>query len=151
MNPLATDVPDAAAETTQRHLILRAGEYLCALPLSSVRRVVRALSVRPLPGSSDELRGLAEFAGEPLPVLDLARLLDAPPGATSDYPVTVVAWAGPDTDRELVGLNADAALEVAEIPVDRVVAGSGGVVFGEVSLGDDVARVINLRALGGEA
>lgn len=150
MTAQAESARDTAPEPTQKHLVVRAGEYLCALPLESVRRVVRALSVRPLAGSSEELKGLSEFAGEPLPVLDLAKLVDAPPGATPEYPVTIVAWAGPDSDRELVGLNADAALEVREISTRKVAAGAGGVILGEVSLDDEVARVINLRALGGE-
>ena len=43
------------------HLLVRAGEYACALPLAQVRRVVRSLTVHPLPGAAGELEGLAEF------------------------------------------------------------------------------------------
>lgn len=137
--------------TSSPYLLVRSGEYLCALPLASVRRVVRALTVRPLPGSSEELKGLAEFAGEPLPVVDLARLVGAPPGANPDYPVTVVAWAGPPDARELIGLAADVALEVVELPARSVVAaGEAGVIFGETSVGDEPVRVLDLEALGGE-
>ena len=60
---------------------MRAGEYACALPLAAVRRVVRALTVHPLPGAAGELEGLAEFGGEPLPVLNLARLVNALAGS----------------------------------------------------------------------
>lgn len=130
------------------HLLVRTGEYLCALPLSSVRRVVRALTVRPLPGSAEELKGLAEFAGEPLPVVDLAKLVGAPPGATPDYPVTVVAWAGPPDARELIGLTADAALEVVELKSSAVVTGEGGVVQGEANVEGEPVRVLNLEILG---
>lgn len=134
----------------RRHLLVRSGEYLCALPLSSVRRVVRALAVRPLPGSAEELKGLAEFAGEPLPVVDLARLVGAPQGANPEYPVTVVAWAGPEDARELIGLAADSALEVVQLPPQSVVAGEGGVIFGEASVDGEPVRVLNLEALGAE-
>lgn len=133
------------------HLLVRSGEFLCALPLSSVRRVVRALAVRPLPGSSEELKGLAEFAGEPLPVVDLARLVGAAPGANPEYPVTVVAWAGPPDSQELIGLAADAALEVIELPARSVVGGEGGVIFGEANVEGEPVRVVNLEALGGDA
>lgn len=129
------------------YLKVRAGEYLCALPLERVRRVVQALPARPLPGSADELLGLAEFTGEPLPILDLSRLVDAPAGATPDYPVTIVAWAGPDADRELVGLAADAALEVVLIAPEDVVAGLGGAVVGEVAVRGEAVRVVDLAAL----
>lgn len=132
------------------HLLVRTGEYLCALPLSSVRRVVRALTVRPLPGSAEELKGLAEFAGEPLPVIDLAKLVGAPPGANPDYPVTIVAWAGPQDARELIGLTADNALEVIDLPARSVVAGEGGVIAGEANVEGEPVRVLDLESLGGE-
>ena len=56
-------------------------------------------------------------------MLNLARLVSAPPGANPAYPVTVVVWVGPAEARELVGLAADAALEVVEVPPAAVVAG----------------------------
>jgi len=130
------------------HLLVRAGDTVCALPLQSVRRVMRALSVHPLPGAAPELKGLAEFAGEPLPVLDLARLVGAGPGAMRPFPVTIVAWAGPPATREAVGLAAEAALEVAAVPPESVVGGDGGFVVGEASVGDEVVRVLDLEALG---
>jgi chemotaxis signal transduction protein len=140
--------PVAESSVTRAHLLARAGEVVCALPLDAVRRVVKALPVHPLPGSAGELTGLAEFAGEPLPVLDLARLVGAAPGANPAYPVTIIAWAGPDDARELVGLNADTALEVVAMEADAVVMVEGGVTAGEVSLGDEVVRVLDLVALG---
>lgn len=135
-------------DSGRAYLKVRAGEYLCALPLERVRRVVQALPVRPLPGSADELLGLAEFTGEPLPIIDLGRLVDAPAGATPDYPVTIVSWAGPDADRELIGLAADAALEVVLIAPQDVVAGRGGAVVGEVAVAGEPVRVVDLAALG---
>lgn len=131
------------------HLLVRAGELVCALPLGAVRRVVRALPVYPLPGAAPELRGLAEFAGEPMPVLDLARLIDAPTGAHPAHPVTVVVWLGPPESRTMVGLSADAALEVAEVSPAALVGG-GGLVRGEVGIHGQVVRVLDLEALGKE-
>ena len=147
----ANPVADAARAETRgtSHLLVRAGEVLCALPLHGVRRVVRALPTYPLPGAAPELLGLAEFAGEPLPVLDLGRLLSAPPGATPTLPVTVVVWVGPPVARELVGLAADEAREVIELPLDRLVAGNGGLVRGEISFTGEAIRVFDLDALGG--
>jgi chemotaxis signal transduction protein len=136
------------AEAT--HLLVRAGEYVCALPLAVVRRVVRALPLHPLPGSAPELRGLAELAGEPLPVLDLGRLARAPQGANPAHPVTIVAWAGPEGARELIGLAADAALDVAQLDAAAVLGGDGGLIQGETLVGGQLVRVINLEALGQE-
>ncbi|HKV07532.1 MAG TPA: chemotaxis protein CheW [Thermoanaerobaculia bacterium] len=145
----SAELPTARDEAS--HLLVRAGEYVCALPLSSVRRVVRALTVHPLPGATDELLGLAEFGGEPLPVLNLARLINAPPGANPSYPVTIVVWAGAADSREMVGLSADAALEVVKVQRDSIVAGDGGFLLGEAPLKGDVVRVVNLEAFGREA
>ena len=136
--------------STGSHLLVQAGEYVCALPLVSVRRVVRSLTVHPLPGSAPELEGLAEFGGEPLPVLNLARMVNAAPGANPSYPVTVVVWAGPTDAREIMGLAVDAALEVADVPSSSVVAGGGGFLVGEAPVAGRVVRVLNLEALGRE-
>lgn len=136
--------------TTGSHLLVQAGEYVCALPLVSVRRVVRSLTVHPLPGSAPELEGLAEFGGEPLPVLNLARMVNASPGANPAYPVTVVVWAGAAESREIMGLSVDAALEVADVPPASVVAGGGGFLLGEAPVAGRVVRVLNLEALGRE-
>jgi len=138
----------AAPRAAGSHLLVRAGDYVCALPLTSVRRVVRALPIHPLPGSTAELKGLSEFGGEPLPVLDLARLIAAPPGANPAFPVTIVAWAGPAEAREMVGLSADAALEVVDVPLSSVVGGDGAFVLGEASVGGEIVRVLDLEALG---
>ena len=147
--PLET--PERAARREGTHLLVRAGEYACALPLSAVRRVVRAVTVHPLPGAAGELEGLAEFAGEPLPVLNLARLVNAPPGANPAFPVTVVVWGGPAAAREMIGLAADAALEVVHVPPASLVAGDGGLLLGEAPIRGEVVRVLNLEALGREA
>lgn len=132
----------------RRYLMVRAGEDLCVLPLERVRRVVRDLQVVPLPGASAELKGLAEFGGEPLAVLDLTRVVGAARGANPQYPVTVVAVAGPRDHPELVGLSVDAALEVVEVEADAVVAGGEGIVRGDVAIADQPVRVISLAALG---
>ncbi|MGE5234325.1 MAG: chemotaxis protein CheW [Acidobacteriota bacterium] len=142
----------AAARATVAHLLVSAGGVVCGVPLDAVRRVVRALAVQPLPGSSRELLGLAEFAGEPLPVLDLAALVaggTSAPGGPS--PVTVVVWAGPQDDRELVGLAVEAALEVRPLEIAAVVPSASGLVRGEVGLEEAVVRVLDLRLLGSAA
>jgi len=155
---IASESPSRSAKGSNRlgglstgsHLLVQAGEYVCALPLVSVRRVVRSLTVHPLPGSAPELEGLAEFGGEPLPVLNLARMVNAAPGANPSYPVTIVVWAGPTEAREIMGLAVDAALEVADVPSSAVVTGGGGFLLGDAPVAGRVVRVLNLEALGRE-
>ena len=131
-----------------RALLVAAGESLCAIPVDQVRRVVRALPVHPLPGASGQLLGLAAFTGEPIPVLDLGRLLDAPPGGRPAAPVTVLAWTGSAGSRELVGLAADAALEIVEIASGEVVSPGTGLLFGEATVAGRTVRLMNLEMLG---
>ncbi|MEO7794787.1 MAG: chemotaxis protein CheW, partial [Thermoanaerobaculia bacterium] len=87
---------------------------VAALPASAVRRVVRGARLHPLPGAGPGLVGLAEFAGEPLAILDLAHLLGGE-RRNSRPPVTVVTWLGSGEERELVGLGVDDAIEVTEL------------------------------------
>lgn len=148
-----SSVPEPAVEEGDgsriaSHLLVRAGQRVCALPIAAVRRIVRALTVHPLPGASEELLGLSEFAGEPLPVVSLARLIQAPAGANPVHPVTVVVWVGEGAQREPLGLAADAALDVVALPPGGIVGGDGGLIRGEAPVGDEVVRVLDLTALG---
>jgi chemotaxis signal transduction protein len=149
----AIHLPEGATpeQAMMSHLLVRAGQYLCALPLGEVRRVLRGVVVHPLPGASAELRGLAEFGGEPLAVLDLAKLVRAPQGANPLYPVTVIAWIGRGDSRELVGLATDGALDVVRLAAEASVGGDGGLIRGEAVVAGDVVRVLDLAAFGGVA
>jgi len=131
-----------------RFLLVRAGDALCALPLDQVRRVVRALVVHALPGSSNELLGLAEFGGEPLPVLELARLVGGSGDATRAAAVTVVARLGRVEPAEIVGLQADEALEIVELPAATAgaAATARGVLAGEALAGGRRVSVLDLAA-----
>ncbi len=134
--------------SAQRCLLVRAGDQQCALPLERVRRVVRALQVHPLPGAAPELLGLAEYGGEPLPVLDLARLIAASPVGAGAAAVTVIVTAGPRGASELVGLAADAALDIVEAPLAGLAGADHALVVGEVLLAGRPVRVLDLGMLG---
>lgn len=145
------DAPKANEPSTDPrsgHLLVRVGEQICAVPVGAVRRVVRALAVHPLPGARAELAGLAEFAGEPLPVLDLGRLIGAPIGPHPLFPVTVVVWSRTADGREAIGLAADEALEVVDLSASSWLPAAGFLV-GEALVGDLVVRVLDPDQLGG--
>jgi chemotaxis signal transduction protein len=108
--------------TAAPYLLVRTGDLLAALPAAAVRRVVRGARLHPLPGAGAGLVGLAEFAGEPLAVLDLAHLLGQE-ARTSRPAVTVVTWLGDGDERELVGLGVDEAIEVAELDPSALALG----------------------------
>lgn len=132
----------------RRFLLLSAGNRLAAVDVRQVRRILRALPTVPLPGGQPELLGLAEFAGEPLLVLDLAQLIGAKPGQPSSFPVTVVVWVGPPSQRELVGLAADAAVDLVFLTREQVAPTGEGLVVGEAALPQGTAEVLDLSRLG---
>jgi chemotaxis signal transduction protein len=129
--------------TTTPYLLVRCGERVAALPAAAVRRVVRGARLHPLPGAGPGLVGLAEFAGEPLAVLDLAQLLGDERGS-SRPPVTVVTWLGSGSERELVGLGVDDAIEVADLDPSALALGTALV-------GGRPVLVVDTERLGVEA
>lgn len=130
-----------------RYLVLQAGQVRCAVPVHQVRRVVRAVPVYALPGSTQDLLGLAEIEGEPIPVLDLARLIQAPPGGTPACPVYIIAETGSSNRRERIALAADAAEEIVMLPPGGLAGPAAGLIQGEAVAGGQPVRVLNLAAL----
>lgn len=128
-----------------RCLLVRTGEVLCAIPIDQVRRVVRALRVSAVPDAAPELLGVAEYSGEPVVVLDLAQLVDAPPAGTPEFPITVVTRSGDD---ELIGLAADEALRFVEVPASDALVSTSGPVAGEVVLDGQAVRLLDVTRLG---
>ncbi len=129
--------------TTTPYLLVRLGERLAALPALAVRRVVRGARLHPLPGAGPGLVGLAEFAGEPLAILDLAQLL-GDERENSRPPVTVVTWLGSGADRELVGLGVDDAIEVVELD-------PAALALGQALVGGRPVVVVDTERLGAAA
>ncbi len=127
-----------------RYLLVATGAHRCALPIGRVRGIVPSLGVFPLPTTDPNLLGLAEYAGEPLPVFDLAGVVGAPPGGAAEFPVTVVVWVGSEQEREAVALAADGVLRLAELPVTPHEAGTGEVVDEVVELDGTVVHVLDL-------
>jgi purine-binding chemotaxis protein CheW len=59
-------------------LVVRTADRVCALPLAIVDEIMRPLPTDPLPDVPRFVRGLAVIRGNPVPVLDLGRLLGEP-------------------------------------------------------------------------
>ncbi len=125
------------------YLLVRVGDRIAALPAIAVRRVVRGARLHPLPGAGPGLIGLAEFAGEPLAVLDLAQLLGQPRHGSRPL-VTVVTWLGSGEERELIGLGVDDAIEVTELD-------SSALALGQALVGGRPVLVVDTEQLGVEA
>ena len=65
-------------------LIFRARGRLCAVALEHVLETMRPLPVDTVPGVPGCVSGLAVLRGAAVPVIDVARLLGAPPGVAPE-------------------------------------------------------------------
>lgn len=131
-------------------LLVRVGALSCALPASDVVRVVRGLPCHPVPGSQAHLIGLAQYGGEPLPVLDLHALVE---GGVSGvrHRSTVILGRGRRRDRSVLGLAVDDALRIVDLPDTAATDGALELVTDSVEVEGEAVKVLNTeRLLGGE-
>lgn len=62
-------------------LLVRAGERVCALPLSAVAEIMRPLPIKAVPQMPPIVEGLSVVRGEPVPVVRLECLLGGAPSS----------------------------------------------------------------------
>jgi|GEM_PF-2801591 chemotaxis signal transduction protein len=139
---------NAVPTKTVRFLLVQAAGIDYLLPLDRVRRVHAGLRLHPFPGAAPVVAGLAEVGGEPLVVLDLARLAGAANSSTPATPLTVIAHVGPPTALELAGLAVADVLDIVEVPAEALARVRDGVVSGEAVAAGRTARVLDLEVVG---
>lgn len=134
-----------AGQEDRRFLLVRSGSLKCALPASDVVRIVRGLISYPVPGSQPRLLGLAQYGGEPLPVLDLHAVVDGSPSG-SRHRSTVILGRGQRRDRPLLGLAVDDVLQVVTLASESVASvESEAIAYAEIE--DDEVKVLDTRRL----
>lgn len=82
-----------------------------ALPAATVREVVRAVAIQPLPKAPEFVDGVVNFRGTIVPVLDVRRRCRRPAAPLHPDQHFIMAWAGP----RLVALRVDRALDVVSV------------------------------------
>ncbi len=132
--------------TVSAHLVVRAGGRCCGLPLPAVRRVVRELTLHPVPASARRLLGLAQFGGEPLAVVDLATLIGEVAGHGG---LTVVLDRRRGRGGAGLGLAVDAVLGVRRLgpPQGPCREASSAVVTGEVASADGPVLLLDAERI----
>jgi purine-binding chemotaxis protein CheW len=80
---VARDLPLSAPSATLEVLLLAVRDRAYALPVAVVGECMRPLPLAPWTGAPDYVLGIATIRGEPVPVLDPARLAG---GASDDPP-----------------------------------------------------------------
>jgi len=129
---------------------VRAGGRCCGLPLAAVRRIVRELTLHPVPASDRHLLGLSQFGGEPLAVVDLATLLGEVAGHGG---LTVVLDRRRSHGGAALGLAVDAVLGVRRLgtPPEPCRGAPSPVVTGEVEGPDGPVLLLDAERILGDA
>jgi len=94
--------------------VMRVGNAIYALDVAQMREVVRWQTITPLPVAPRLIEGVIDLRGAVVPVVDLARALQA--GAVTASATARIAIV--ESDGLVLGLAVDAALEV--ISVDAI-------------------------------
>ncbi|MEW5847809.1 MAG: chemotaxis protein CheW [Myxococcota bacterium] len=133
-------------------LTFEVGGQCYALPSRSVREVLRAVSIVPLPSGPRVVEGIINVRGSVVPVLDIRSRFRLPPKSLEHTDHLVVAWAG----RRVVAIRADRAQDVLRIDgaqlEDVAVAIPGaGYVAGVAKLRDGLLLIHDLETFLAEA
>ncbi len=133
-------------EPGEGFLLVRTGKLSCALPASDVVRVVRHLRCHAVPGSRSHLVGLAQYGGDPLPVLDLHVLMDHGVSNARNQS-TVILGRGREFGHSILGLAVDEVLRVVELPQRAIAIHDTGLVGETVDLEGEEFTVLNTHRL----
>ena len=133
-------------EPHERFLLVRTGSLNCALPAADVVRVVRRLRCYAVPGSRSHLVGLAQYGGDPLPVLDLHVLVE---GGVSNarHHSTVILGRGRQRGHSVLGLAVDEVLRVVDLPLRAATDSDSDLVGETVEFEGEEVKVLNTQQL----
>jgi chemotaxis-related protein WspB len=102
-------------------LVFHIGQDRYGLRLRAVQRVLPLLELKRLPLAPHAVAGLMNLHGQPVPVIDLARLGGAAASASHfDTRIVVVDYRSPDGVSHTLGLLAERVLGVQEVDESRL-------------------------------
>ncbi len=93
----------------------RVGEQSYALPISTVREIVRPPEITPVPQSPEHVAGVMNLRGRIVPVIDLRKRFRQAIENSPKTRVLVIALDG-----KLIGLLVDSASEVLKIASEEI-------------------------------
>ncbi len=129
-----------------RFLLVRAGSLRCALPAFHVVRIVRQLRCHAVPGSRSHLVGLAQYGGDPLPVLDLHVLMQGGLSNTR-HDSTVILGRGQERGHSVLGLAVDEVVRVVNLTLGNAADFDTTFVVETVKFEGEEVRVLNTKQL----
>lgn len=102
-----------AVQGSGRFLLCAVRTSSFALPLTHVLETMRPLPVQPIPGSLPCVRGLAIVRGEPVPVVDLAYLMEGERGVPD-------RWVSVRSSAAVAALEVDGILGIRTLPAETL-------------------------------
>ena len=96
---------------SQAYLTVRLADVQIALPVSSVKEILRSVELAPVPGAPPILEGALNLRGTLLPVIDLRRLLGLPGRPNDPGDSLVILNAASRT----VAVRVESADEIEEV------------------------------------
>lgn len=97
-------------------LVFHLGADRYGLPLRQVRRVLPLLELKGMPLAPDSVAGLMNLHGDPVPVIDLARLGGGSPARRHfDTRIVLVDYTTPEGTLHALGLMAEGVQGVQEV------------------------------------
>lgn len=114
------DVPD---EELHQLLTFEVAGTAYAVPVESVREIVRIRPITPVPRVPEDVRGVIALRGEILQVVDLRRRLGVPPVDPSRNSRIVVVHL---EDGRVAGMLVDRVQEVLRVSADSIGPPAGG-------------------------
>lgn len=130
----------AGPEEKTRWLVVRAGGTCYGVPVAIIRHLIRGVTCHPVPGSQPRFLGLAQFAGEPIAVVDLYAVAEGGTARSSRGVVLVVADPSDDAAATL-GIAADSALRV--VSVDATAAEHANGSRGSLTIDGETVRLLS--------
>lgn len=119
----AGDGAEESGEELRQLLAFEIAGAAYAVPVESVREIVRIRPITPVPRVSEDVRGVIALRGEILQVVDLRRRMDLPPVESSRRNRIVVVHLD---DGRVAGLLVDAVHEVLRVAADAIGPPAGG-------------------------
>ncbi|MDX1993290.1 MAG: chemotaxis protein CheW [bacterium] len=121
------------------------GEQWYGLPISDVIEVAAMVELAMMPGAPPELLGVADRHGQPLSIVDLRRVFDAPFYGVDANTLFIVASMGSRT----MGMVVDEVHQVEYIPLENTgyTLAAGKYIRGIISYKERLIQLIALAPL----
>jgi purine-binding chemotaxis protein CheW len=131
-------------EELRQLLIFEVAGSAYAVPVESVREIVRIRPITPVPRVSADVRGVIALRGEIVQVVDLRRRLSLPPAEPARQNRIVVVHLD---DGRVAGVLVDAVREVLRVAADAIGPPAGGESHAVEALCTRGDRFVSLIAL----